>query len=416
MDISRPLCVSFVIFLVLPSYAFVYQEYPALVLFFISNQMFLLTPFALLLSRFNISRTSYLLLVLFIFTFYTNFVAGVGVSSSDLIPFMSLPIYLLSIFSGLFLAKYLLVNTEIFLKYYSLIGIVPPLIYLLEKLVIGGSLWRPSNLLVEGSYIVMTKGLTISFSIYLTLFFLRPLKTIHPINTLGLITSTLAILFNQSRASIAALLPLTAAFMILNLLSARKYSMLQIVRTLIFPLFAVLTLVITYLYALINSNSLSLLRWSKVFQDTENILFSVRPFWQDILVNYSQLSLQDKIFGAGSAQLLLDQGLIAHNFFLETLYDYGIVGLFLLLFILLLTLHRLVKILPSIEVCSHRTLLIALILSTIAMLLDYSKARSIYDYPDLFAMLSLLVCLQHGISKKAQILPQSQTITLRVNS
>ena len=67
--------------------------------------------------------------------------------------------------------------------------------------------------------------------------------------------------------------------------------------------------------------------------------------WETVIEGFKSSPLSQKLFGHGyhSVTVLTGRGQLAHNDFLETLYDYGIVGVSFMLIFVLKLLHRLKK-------------------------------------------------------------------------
>lgn len=110
--------------------------------------------------------------------------------------------------------------------------------------------------------------------------------------------------------------------------------------------YSILVIAATYFgYALINRYEISILeRFSRVLDDGGS---NRKYIWQDVMEHYHQSPVLNKIFGHGFHAVYYKvqpygYPRMAHNSYMETLYDYGIVGLiFVVLFSMYLILNTL---------------------------------------------------------------------------
>lgn len=139
----------------------------------------------------------------------------------------------------------------------------------------------------------------------------------------------IAVLFSQKRTAIVALI-LQLSICIISYLKTHKGLFTKIVMTigLVIGLFGVFNYVNdSFLEGGITAR----------FEKTENDEMGSRPMiWAVLLAKYDNSNLLDQLFGHGCESFLLDGGLqlTAHNDYFETLYDYGLISLIVLLVII----------------------------------------------------------------------------------
>ncbi len=140
--------------------------------------------------------------------------------------------------------------------------------------------------------------------------------------------AVIAVLFSQKRTAILALV-LQMGVYLLAYFNSKKGVISKII------VIGTLSCCLIYLFQYVNDSYLDGGITSR-FEGTENDDMGGRAIiWPILLSKYEDSSTFYKLFGHGCESFLSDGGihLTAHNDYLETLYDYGLINLIVLLFI-----------------------------------------------------------------------------------
>lgn len=143
-------------------------------------------------------------------------------------------------------------------------------------------------------------------------------------------------------------------------------------------MFSVMLLVviaaIVGIYMLGNSN----LEIIQEFTSGDETFSGRTLLWERILTNYSSLSLGEKLFGSGMHAVKYKYnpyglGWYAHNSFIETLYDYGIIGLVLLLAFVIVIIKK------TLDMNLRKSIVAPIMSSTIPSMLLFASSSYLFE-------------------------------------
>ncbi|BDZ82323.1 hypothetical protein Lac2_04570 [Claveliimonas bilis] len=118
----------------------------------------------------------------------------------------------------------------------------------------------------------------------------------------------------------------------------------QKINKMLFVMFMAIVAAIAGIYMLESSQ----LEIVKEFTSQDETLSGRTLLWERILTNYNSLSFSERFFGSGMHAVKwkfnpYGLGWYAHNSFIETLYDYGIVGMALLIIFIVMIIKKTIK-------------------------------------------------------------------------
>lgn len=114
------------------------------------------------------------------------------------------------------------------------------------------------------------------------------------------------------------------------------------------------------------------------FTSDDETLSGRTLLWEGILTNYNSLSFGEKLFGSGMHAVKYKYnpyglGWYAHNSFIETLYDYGIVGLLLLIAFIVVIIKK------TLEMNSRKSIVAPIMSVTIPSMLLFASSSYFFE-------------------------------------
>ena len=136
----------------------------------------------------------------------------------------------------------------------------------------------------------------------------------------------------------------------------------------------VVIIAIVGIYMLGNSD----LEIIQEFTSDDETLSGRTLLWEGILTNYNNLSFGEKLFGSGMHAVKYKYnpyglGWYAHNSFIETLYDYGIVGLLLLIAFIVVIIKK------TLEMNSRKSIVAPIMSVTIPSMLLFASSSYFFE-------------------------------------
>lgn len=136
----------------------------------------------------------------------------------------------------------------------------------------------------------------------------------------------------------------------------------------------VVIIAIVGIYMLGNSD----LEIIQEFTSDDETLSGRTLLWERILTNYNSLSFGEKLFGSGMHAVKYKYnpyglGWYAHNSFIETLYDYGIVGLSILIAFIVVIIKK------TLEMNSRKSIVAPIMSATIPSMLLFASSSYFFE-------------------------------------
>lgn len=225
---------------------------------------------------------------------------------------------------------------------------------------------------------------------------------------------SLAVVFSQKRTAIVALALQLLIFLITNL-KTKKIFTIKLVGTII------LAVVFVYAFISVDQNYLNggvTKRFEKAESDNYGNRFMI---WEDLFEKYDNSNVYYKLFGHGCESFRSSSRyhLTAHNDYLETLYDYGLVSLIVLFMFLVFLTGKIKRILNNnrqigvayltsltafftLTTSSHLLFIHPCAIVFITCIWGYSIGRVEYDNDLLIANIRNLNSVQNEIDKKSK--------------
>lgn len=193
-------------------------------------------------------------------------------------------------------------------------------------------------------------------------------------------------LYSFKRSAVLCILPATLFIIFFDIWHNKKLSIKPILVSTVLVLGLSSAI---YLYGgRISENLYVLSRFDSISEDRGSGRLDI---WKDVYNQYQEEGAEFKILGSGYNAVYIDKGISAHNDFLEMLYDFGIIGVFLyFLFVigLVKNIFKSKKLEQNYFEANVVMFIIFLIMSSVSHL---------WLYPNYYAYLIIIVSITYGL-------------------